>query len=181
MASASASASGTGTGKVSAVNGKADGSGPTARPAGTTGTAASASGPTEPTAPGRTAPAAVPPPVPRVLCDVQALATLAGTPAGALWRLEESGRQLDANVVHLPPRERIGTHTEPDLDVLLLVIAGGGSLTVPGEEPRRLTEGLLTWLPHGSTRSITAGEDGVSYLTVHRRRPGMRIGRAPRE
>ena len=31
------------------------------------------------------------------------------------------------------------------------------------------------WLPHNSARSITAGRDGLTYLTVHRRRPGMQI------
>lgn len=113
-------------------------------------------------------------PVPRILYDLQALGTLLPAPAGALWRLEETGRQLDANVVHLPPRQRVGTHTEPDLDVLLLVLAGDGTLgTTDG--PQHLVAGALTWLPRGSTRSLTAGADGLSYLTVHRRRPGMQI------
>lgn len=112
--------------------------------------------------------------MPRILCDTRALAALPSAPAGALWRLEESGRQLDANLVHLPPRQRVDTHTEPDLDVILLVVAGDGTLGTT-DEPQLLAEGALTWLPHGSTRSITAGEDGLSYLTVHRRRPGMQI------
>ena len=86
--------------------------------------------------------------------------------------------QLDANVVHLPPLQRVDTHTEPELDVLLLVVDGGGTLgTTEGSEP--LGEGRLIWLPHGSTRSVTAGTEGLSYLTVHRRRPGMRIGHHP--
>jgi hypothetical protein len=38
-----------------------------------------------------------------------------------------------------------------------------------------LAEGTLLWLPHGSTRSIVGGEDGLSYLTVHERRRGMEI------
>jgi hypothetical protein len=40
-----------------------------------------------------------------------------------------------------------------------------------------LAEGVLLWLPHGSTRSITAGPQGLAYVTVHRRRPGMQIRR----
>lgn len=50
-----------------------------------------------------------------------------GVPAGqggALWRLAEEGRQLDANVVRLPPHGRVAEHVEPDLDVLLYVTAG---------------------------------------------------------
>ncbi|WP_055695496.1 hypothetical protein, partial [Streptomyces prasinopilosus] len=114
-------------------------------------------------------------PLPRVLCDTAALAALADAPAGALWRLAESGRQLDANVVRIPPGRQVDTHREPDLDVLLLVLAGEGSLTAP-DGTRPLRAGVLTWLPHGSTRSLAAGGQGLTYLTVHRRRPGMRIG-----
>ncbi|MET9776498.1 hypothetical protein ABZ023_19915 [Streptomyces sp. NPDC006367] len=114
-------------------------------------------------------------PLPHVLCDTAELSALgADTPAGALWRLAEPGRQLDANVVRLPPSGRVGTHTEPDLDVLLLVLDGTATLVrTDGEQPLRA--GLLTWLPHGSTRAVAAGPDGVTYLTVHRRRPGMRV------
>ncbi|MCN9241100.1 hypothetical protein NGF19_09905 [Streptomyces sp. RY43-2] len=115
-----------------------------------------------------------PAPVPRLLCDTRALAELPDAPAGALWKLAESGRQLDANVVHLPAGHQVDTHTEPDLDVLLLVLSGDGTLTAQ-DDPRQMSEGALLWLPHGSTRSLAAGEHGMSYLTVHRRRPGMQI------
>jgi quercetin dioxygenase-like cupin family protein len=118
-------------------------------------------------------------PAPRVLCDTGAV--LAETPdaAGVLWKLAESGRQLDANLVRLPPGRHIAPHAEPDLDVLALVVSGAGVLHAgtDGEE-RPLTPGALLWLPHGSTRAITAGDEGLAYVTVHRRRPGMRIGRA---
>ncbi|BDD76807.1 hypothetical protein GCM10010095_39570 [Streptomyces anthocyanicus] len=115
------------------------------------------------------------PPLPRVLCDTAELLSLGGdAPAGALWKLAEPGRQLDANVVRLPAGGRVDTHTEPDLDVLLLVLEGAARLdSSDGEHPLRA--GVLTWLPHGSTRAVLAGPDGVTYLTVHRRRPGMRI------
>ncbi|WP_042380484.1 cupin domain-containing protein [Streptacidiphilus melanogenes] len=119
-------------------------------------------------------------PVPGLLCDVLALASAPDTAAtGALWKLAESGRQLDANLIHLQAGRQVGTHTEPDLDVLLLVVSGSGTLTSP-EGDRQLTAGSLYWLPHGSTRSLTAGDGGLSYLTVHRRRPGMQIRSRPR-
>jgi quercetin dioxygenase-like cupin family protein len=113
-------------------------------------------------------------PVPQLLCDTKALTARGPAPAGALWRLAEPGRQLDANLIHLPPERRVDTHIEPDVDVLLLVVAGDGTLhTELGPQP--LTEGCLIWLPHASARSIAAGGDGISYLTVHRRRPGIQI------
>ena len=115
-------------------------------------------------------------PLPRILYDTSASAAPEDLSAGALWRLAESGRQLDANVVHLPAGHRVDTHREPDLDILLLVLSGTGTLTADdGTHP--LPTGVLTWLPHGSARSLAAGPDGMTYLTVHRRRPGMRIQR----
>src|SRR5690606_20089044 len=116
-------------------------------------------------------------PLPRILSDTAGLAALDDAPAGALWRLAEPGRQLDANVVRIPPGQRVDTHREPDLDVLLLVLAGSGTLTAPdGTHPLR--QGSLTWLPHGSPRALAADADGLTYLTVHRRRPGLRIQRS---
>jgi len=124
-------------------------------------------------------PGAAPVPVPRLLCDVQALAAAGAPSAGARWKLAEPGRQLDANLVHLPAGGRVDTHAEPDLDVLFLVVAGHGRMDTD-DSPIELADGALCWLPHGSTRRITAGADGLSYVTVHRRRPGMRIQSRPR-
>ncbi|MFF5488626.1 cupin domain-containing protein [Streptomyces virginiae] len=113
-------------------------------------------------------------PVPRILFDTGTLEELGPASTGAVWRLSEPGRQLDANIVRISAGQRVETHTEPDLDVLLLVVAGDGTL-VTSDGPCLLSEGILTWLPHGSTRGIVAGKEGLSYVTVHRRRPGMRI------
>ncbi|MFJ1812530.1 MULTISPECIES: cupin domain-containing protein [unclassified Streptomyces] len=118
-------------------------------------------------------------PVPRVLFDTGTLAALGPASTGAVWRLAEPARQLDANIVRIPPDQRVEPHVEPDLDVVLLVVAGDGAL-ITSDGPCSLTEGSLTWLPHGSTRGLVAGERGMSYLTVHRRRPGMRIQPAGR-
>ncbi|GAA2274044.1 hypothetical protein GCM10010145_52560 [Streptomyces ruber] len=120
----------------------------------------------------------VPEPVPRTLCDVTGLVT-APAPAGVAWKLTEAGRQLDANVVHLPPNATVDTHVEPELDVLLFVVAGGGTVTGTGRA-EHLSEGSLLWLPRGSSRSLAAGDDGLFYLTVHRRRPGLQIRRTDR-
>jgi quercetin dioxygenase-like cupin family protein len=118
-------------------------------------------------------------PMARILADVHQLVVDDGrVAAGARWTLSESGRQLDANLIHLPAGQRVDTHTEPDLDVVLIVVAGDGTVGTP-DGPQSLADGNLVWLPHGSTRDITAGTDGLSYLTVHRRRPGMQIRNRP--
>jgi quercetin dioxygenase-like cupin family protein len=107
-------------------------------------------------------------------------AGLSALPGGARWQLAESPRQLDANVIHLPAGHQVETHAEPALDVLLHVLEGTGRLLTP-DEAIDLTPGRLLWLPRGSRRSLVAGPDGLSYLTVHVRRPGMGIGRPQTE
>lgn len=110
----------------------------------------------------------------RVLADVRELVDDSSVPSGARWALAVPGRQLDANLIHLPAGQRVDTHTEPDLDVVLVVVAGGGAVGTPSGD-QTLADGIIVWLPRGSTRTITAGTDGLSYLTVHRRRPGLQI------
>jgi quercetin dioxygenase-like cupin family protein len=114
----------------------------------------------------------------RVLGDARAAAEATGDSAGVVWKLSEPGRQLDANVVRLGPGARVAPHVESDLDVLVLVLGGSGELA-GGATAEPLAEGALAWLPHGALRSLTAGSGGLTYLTVHRRRPGMTIGHRP--
>ena len=114
----------------------------------------------------------------RILADIHELVDDSRVPAGARWTLAEPGRQLDANLIHLPAGRRVATHTESDLDVVLVVVAGCGTVGSP-DDPQSVASGNIVWLPRASTRTITAGEDGLSYLTVHRRRPGLQIGARP--
>lgn len=117
--------------------------------------------------------------MPRALCEVHAVLTAAAcAPSGIVWKLAEAGRQLDANLLNLSADQLIDTHAEPDLDVLVLVIAGEGTLTT-ASGPLSLTGGSLVWLPRGSTRALSAGPNGLSYLTVHQRRSGMQIRSKP--
>ncbi|MGW0561874.1 AraC family ligand binding domain-containing protein [Streptomyces sp. NPDC003016] len=117
---------------------------------------------------------------PGVLARLAALT--GGAPAahrgGALWRLGENGRQLDANVIRLAPRAHVAPHVEPDLDVLVYVAQGAGRLECGGAR-HELAPGAVAWLPHGARRAVSAGPDGLVYLTVHRRRPGLTIRKAP--
>ncbi|MFF4330606.1 hypothetical protein ACGFY6_06005 [Streptomyces sp. NPDC048387] len=101
-------------------------------------------------------------------------AVIAEAPAdatGALWRLTGDGRGLDANLVRLLPGAAVAEHAGPLLDVLLVVVAGGGRLDTP-DGPRTLRPHAACRLPRGTRRSLTAGPEGLAYLTVHARRPG---------
>ncbi|MFI6136583.1 hypothetical protein ACIBCC_00215 [Streptomyces griseus] len=112
---------------------------------------------------------------PRVLAVIEdLLAAAAPDERGALWHLAEQGRELDANLVRLPPGAGVGEHQEDVLDVLLVVLAGAGSAGAGGRD-LPLGPGTVLWLPRTSRRALAAGPDGLTYLTVHRRRPGLAI------
>ncbi|WP_035749269.1 DUF2249 domain-containing protein [Glycomyces sp. NRRL B-16210] len=119
-------------------------------------------------------------PLPRVLADAGALAADVGAPGvgGAVWRLQEGERDLDSNVIAIPPGGGIGAHAGPDVDVLVHVLAGGGRL-VTERESVDLAPGAVVWLPRLSRRGFEAGADGLRYLTVHRRRQALAIADAP--
>jgi quercetin dioxygenase-like cupin family protein len=113
--------------------------------------------------------------IPQVLAVLDdLLASASPDQRGALWHLAEQGRELDANFVRLPPGAGVGEHQEDVLDVLLVVLGGSGSLTT-GPDTLKLTPTTVTWLPRTSRRALSAGPDGLTYLTVHRRRPGLTI------
>ncbi|MGP9019891.1 cupin domain-containing protein [Streptomyces sp. BR1] len=114
----------------------------------------------------------------RVMTDLSAeLAAASLHATGALWRLTEPGRGLDANLLRLPPGHTIDEHTDARLDVLLIVLEGGGHLRTDAgtQELRPLA---AVWLPRGSRRALSAGLDGMSYLSAHPRRPGLTIAPA---
>ncbi|MFH9266027.1 hypothetical protein ACH4KN_17475 [Streptomyces sp. NPDC017546] len=114
---------------------------------------------------------------PRILAVLdELLASAAPDDRGALWHLAEAGRELDANLVRLPPGAEVGEHREDVLDVLLVVLEGEGSVrTAEGGPVLELGPSTVLWLPRTSRRALVAGPGGLVYLTVHRRRPGLAI------
>jgi quercetin dioxygenase-like cupin family protein len=117
--------------------------------------------------------------LPRVLCDTSVVVAGAGPEeAGALWRLQEGRRDLDANLVQLPAGTGVDAHAGPDVDVLVSVVHGSGRL-ITAAGALELRPGVLVWLPRRSRREISAGPDGLRYLTVHQRRPGVTIQPPP--
>ncbi|MFB6615130.1 hypothetical protein ACIGFK_19360 [Streptomyces sp. NPDC085524] len=106
------------------------------------------------------------------------LAAAQSDQSGALWRLEGDDRQLDANLVRHLPGTGGTLYTEDEVDVLLIVVTGSGTLT-HGRTETSLSPGYLGLLPRGTPRALLAGPDGLVVLTAHRRRPGLRIAPAP--
>ncbi|MFF0446599.1 cupin domain-containing protein [Streptomyces sp. NPDC004609] len=116
-------------------------------------------------------------PTARVLARVADAAAVPDDRGGAVWRLAEPGRQLDANIIRVRPGARIDSHVESDLDVLLCVLTGSGELESDAG-PQPLEPGAVAWLPRGARRALSAGPDGLVCLTSHPRRPGLSITRA---
>lgn len=115
--------------------------------------------------------------LPRILVDTTTLTadTTAADVTGAAWKLQARERDLDSNIIALPPGGTIDAHTGPDLDVLIHVLAGSGQLaTELGEID--LAPGMLLWLPRRSRRQFTASDQGMRYLTVHQRRQALLVG-----
>lgn len=119
-------------------------------------------------------------PLPRVLVNTNELTGAAATPdaTGAAWKLHVRERDLDSNIIALPPQGHIDAHTGPDLDVLIYVLSGQGHLSTELGDVE-LSPGDLAFLPRRSRREFTAGGDGLRYLTVHQRKQGLAIGSGP--
>lgn len=113
-------------------------------------------------------------PLPRVLADTTALGAPGAAGAGVAWKLQMRERDLDSNVITLAPGAAIGAHHGPDLDVLAHVLSGSGQL-VTEVGTVELRPGSLAWLPRRSLREVTAGPDGLMYLTVHQRRQALTL------
>lgn len=97
---------------------------------------------------------------------------------GAVWSISEPERELDSNLIRLPPGESIEPHLGAEVDTLIHVVRGGGILTTDaGSGPLRA--GDVALLPRRTRRGFRAGEEGLEYLTVHRRRQSLQIGSAP--
>jgi quercetin dioxygenase-like cupin family protein len=108
------------------------------------------------------------------LVDLASLAAAGGHP-GARWRLD--GEDLQANLVRLGPGDRIQRHRNDEVEVLVVVVAGRGELTLDGQV-HQLAPMVVAHLPKGTVRAIAAVNGPLAYLSVHRRRlAGLQVGR----
>src|SRR5690606_10932754 len=92
---------------------------------------------------------------------------------GVHWTLAASS-ELNANLVRLDPGAEMGAHRNDEVDVLVVVLAGSGHL-VSDTRTVTLAAGVVAHVGKGTTRSLHAGDDGLAYLTVHRRRAPLTI------
>jgi quercetin dioxygenase-like cupin family protein len=106
--------------------------------------------------------------------DDLAVHIAAATGDGVQWTLPPSA-DLNVNLVHLEPGATIDEHVAAEVDVVVVVLAGSGTL-VSRDRWFDLRIHVLVHLPAGVPRALHARESGLTYLTVHRRRGGLQIG-----
>ena len=98
---------------------------------------------------------------------------------GVHWTLEEAG-DLNVNLVHLDAGHVVGEHINDEVDVVIVVLAGRGRLTIDGHGTD-LTTHVVGNVPRMARRSVRAADDeGLDYLSIHRCRGplGVRSGRS---
>ncbi|WP_146113314.1 MULTISPECIES: DUF2249 domain-containing protein [unclassified Arthrobacter] len=108
-------------------------------------------------------------PAPRIMTNTAWLGEQGSTVDGAIWKLEPEGRDLDANVIALAPSQEIGEHRGPELDVLIHVFEGTGTLHTETDSIS-LKLGDVLYLPARSRRHFVAGVHGLKYFSVHQRK-----------
>ena len=94
---------------------------------------------------------------------------------GVVWTLEGSG-DLNANLVRFETGGGVAEHVNDEVDVLIAGVSGSGSVSIDGEE-HPVSSGVMVFVPRGTRRSTRATTEGFAYLSVHRRRGPLRIGR----
>ena len=82
-------------------------------------------------------------------------------------RSDRHESDLDWKVITLAPNGETAA-AGPDVDVMIHVLSGSGRLTT-AEHTIQLAPGALLWLPSRSRPEITAGPDGLRYLTVNQK------------
>ena len=91
---------------------------------------------------------------------------------GVVWSAAPEG--VHANLVVLGARQVIDAHRNNELDVLVVVLDGAATVTVDGVA-HELPAAHALVVPRGAERTIASGDDGVRYLSIHRRRGGLGI------
>ena len=100
--------------------------------------------------------------------DLAALAAAGGR--GPLWTHQSA--DLNVNLVVLEAPATIAESMNSEVDVLLVGIAGEGTVEVDGR-PLALRAGQALIVPRGARRAIHSTRGRFVYLTCHRRRAGL--------
>jgi quercetin dioxygenase-like cupin family protein len=91
---------------------------------------------------------------------------------GPLWGSDTD--DLNATLLAWVAGDGPPEHVNGERDVLVLVLAGSACVTIDST-PHEMHAGDVVIVKKGLSRRITAGAEGVRYLSVHRRRAPLQI------
>jgi uncharacterized cupin superfamily protein len=106
--------------------------------------------------------------------DAEPVDLLLADGTGPLWGMASG--DLNATLLNWPAGHELAEHVNAELDVLLVVLEGAGVAIVDGCE-HALRGGRALLIQKGAARAIRAGDGGIRYLSVHRRRPPLQVER----
>ncbi|MCU0493664.1 MAG: cupin domain-containing protein [Chloroflexaceae bacterium] len=89
---------------------------------------------------------------------------------GPIW--SANCEQMNVNLMRLSSGQGVAEHVNADLDVLLVVLEGVGTITLDGEE-RSFEAGQVFVLPRGTRRGIQCRNGPLVYITCHRQKGGL--------
>ncbi len=97
---------------------------------------------------------------------------------GPIWGIETE--DLDATMINWQAGRSVAAHVNSEVDVVVTVLEGTGILRIDSEI-FEVSGGDVFVIAKGKEREITAGDTGLRYLNVHkRRRRLMPTGERPR-
>jgi quercetin dioxygenase-like cupin family protein len=111
----------------------------------------------------------------RLVSPVLDASATTGTRGGPVWG--QASDDLNATLLVWRAGAATPDHVNDERDVLVFVVEGSATVAVDGDETE-LRAGEAVIVAKGRRRSITAGHRGVSYLSVHLRRPPLQIASA---
>jgi mannose-6-phosphate isomerase-like protein (cupin superfamily) len=92
---------------------------------------------------------------------------------GPAW--SHSSADLDVNLVRFDGGRGVTLHVNAEVDVLIVVLAGDGLITLDGRE-RSASAGTVCLIPKGTARALRSAGGPFAYVTCHRRRAGLMPG-----
>lgn len=95
----------------------------------------------------------------------------AASASGPQWGHESD--DLDMTLLSWERGRQVEPHVNDEVDVLWIGVAGEGVATVNGNT-YQLRPGVTLLIPKGCERAVESHSEQLCYLSVHRRRPGLR-------
>lgn len=89
-----------------------------------------------------------------------------------MWGIASA--DLNATLLCWKSGDGVAEHINAERDVLIVIIDGSGLASIDGH-PHALHPHQAILIARGARRQITAGSDGLRYLSIHRRRGPLQI------